>query len=63
MGQGTDRDWLEKLRTCQSLKKTQHFQLPKIKVCLEYYVMNICFIMNLEYFAVKNFSFLRIQHS
>uniref|UniRef100_A0A1I7W4X4 Myosin motor domain-containing protein n=1 Tax=Loa loa TaxID=7209 RepID=A0A1I7W4X4_LOALO len=31
MGQGTDRDWLEKLRTCQSLKKTQHFQLPKIK--------------------------------
>ncbi|VDK45691.1 unnamed protein product [Gongylonema pulchrum] len=31
MGQGTDLDWLRKLHTCPSLKKMQHFQLPKIK--------------------------------
>ncbi|EJW79982.1 hypothetical protein WUBG_09109, partial [Wuchereria bancrofti] len=55
MGQGTDRDWLEKLRTCQSLKKTQHFQLPKIKnptFIIRHFAADVTY--NVDGFLAKN---------
>lgn len=55
MGQGTDRDWLEKLRTCQMLKKTQHFQLPKIKnptFIIRHFAADVTY--NVDGFLAKN---------
>ncbi|VDM46989.1 unnamed protein product [Toxocara canis] len=31
MGRGTDLDWLETLRNCSEMKKSEHFHLPRIK--------------------------------
>ncbi|OZC07053.1 hypothetical protein X798_05945, partial [Onchocerca flexuosa] len=55
IGHGTDRDWLEKLRICQSLKKTQHFQLSKIKnptFIIKHFAADV--IYNVDGFLAKN---------
>ncbi|VDK73468.1 unnamed protein product [Onchocerca ochengi] len=55
IGHGTDRDWLEKLRACQSLKKKQHFQLSKIKnptFMIKHFAADV--IYNVDGFLAKN---------
>ncbi|VDN08389.1 unnamed protein product [Thelazia callipaeda] len=55
MGQGTDRDWLERLRSCQSLKKMQHFQLSKIKnpsFIIKHFAADV--VYNVDGFLEKN---------
>uniref|UniRef100_A0A915Q4X9 Myosin motor domain-containing protein n=1 Tax=Setaria digitata TaxID=48799 RepID=A0A915Q4X9_9BILA len=55
MGQGTDNDWLERLRESEALKKTKHFQLPRIKnpaFIIKHFAADVTY--NVEGFLAKN---------
>uniref|UniRef100_A0A0M3HMG8 Uncharacterized protein n=1 Tax=Ascaris lumbricoides TaxID=6252 RepID=A0A0M3HMG8_ASCLU len=41
MGRGTDLDWLETLQNGSKMKKSEHFQLPRIKVHFDCFILVI----------------------